>query len=98
MNKLPVLACLVIVASASHAQTPAVARDAAASCRTCHTQSLAGAGAIPALDALPRDVIVARMLEFRAGGRAGTVMPQLARGYTDAQVEMIATALSTTPR
>jgi cytochrome c553 len=30
------------------------------------------------------------MREFKSGDRKGTLMPQLARGYTDAQIDAIA--------
>ena len=34
--------------------------------------------------------IARTMRAFRSGERAGTVMPQLARGYTDADIDTIA--------
>ena len=37
-----------------------------------------------------KDEIVRKMQEFKAGTKPGTVMPQLAKGYTDAQIELAA--------
>jgi cytochrome c553 len=34
--------------------------------------------------------LLAKLKAFKSDARAGTVMPQLARGYTDAQLEQAA--------
>ncbi|MDQ6618762.1 MAG: hypothetical protein M3Z31_03545 [Pseudomonadota bacterium] len=64
--------------------TDAHVRSLAATCRTCH------AAALPPLDGANAAAIQRAMQEFRSGARAGTVMPQLARGYTDAESAAIA--------
>ena len=43
------------------------------------TESLAGAGDV-----------ARKMRDFKSGAKPGTVMPQLAKGYTDDQIELIA--------
>jgi len=68
------------------------ARNRAASCMTCH-----GAGPMPALSGRPQAEIVAAMRAFRDGSRESTVMQQIARGYTDAQVVAIAAWLAAEP-
>jgi cytochrome subunit of sulfide dehydrogenase len=60
----------------AQATAPDSGRAVAATCASCHA-SLAGR---------PREEIVARLREFKSGARAGTVMPQFARGYTDEQI------------
>jgi cytochrome c553 len=45
---------------------------------------------MPSLAGQDAAVIVQRMKEFRDGRRAATVMQQLAKGYTDAQIEAAA--------
>ncbi len=73
---------------------PNAARDLAANCANCHgTQGRATAG-MPVLAGRPRAEIARAMQDFRDGRRAGTLMPQLAKGYTDAQVEAIASYLA----
>jgi cytochrome c553 len=76
--------------AAGQAQDPNLARNLAATCANCHgtngvsqggTESLAGAG---------RDDMIRMMKEYKAGTRPGTIMPQLAKGYTDAQIELVA--------
>jgi cytochrome c553 len=39
---------------------------------------------------MPREKVVAAMKAFRSGARPATVMHQLARGYTDAQIDRVA--------
>ena len=42
------------------------------------------------LAGLPKDDILTRLRGFRDGSRPSTVMQQIARGYSDAQLELIA--------
>ena len=43
------------------------------------------------LAGMPRDYIAAQMKTFSAGTRPATIMHQLAKGYSDQQIEQIAT-------
>lgn len=70
--------------------TSAHARSLAATCSTCHTRGGARDAAIAPLEGRSAADIVRDMRAFRSGERAGTVMPQLARGYTDADIAAIA--------
>jgi sulfide dehydrogenase cytochrome subunit len=65
-------------------------RDVAANCANCHGTDGRSRGASPSLAGQDAAVIVQRMKEFRDGRRAATVMQQLAKGYTDAQIEAAA--------
>jgi cytochrome subunit of sulfide dehydrogenase len=65
-------------------------RDVAANCANCHGTDGRSRGATPSLAGQDATVIVQRMKEFRDGRRAATVMQQLAKGYTDAQIEAAA--------
>lgn len=82
------LSCLppLVVATAASAQAPDP-RALAAGCASCHRP---GASTIPSLRGRPRDELLAALRGFRDGSRNGTVMPQLARGYTEAQLDAIA--------
>lgn len=68
------------------------ARQQAASCAGCHgPDGRAPAGSpIPGLAGRPQAEMVEQMLAFKTGKRAGTVMPQLARGYSDTEIVAIA--------
>ena len=68
------------------------ARNLAAGCAICHgTGGHAVTKDLTTLAGLPRDHIATQMRAFRDGKRPATVMHQIAKGYTDAQIEAIAT-------
>lgn len=66
-----------------------------ASCAACHGTNGAGAGnTLPVLAGQPKDALVASMRAFKGGARPATIMHQISKGYTDAQIEQIAVYLS----
>jgi cytochrome c553 len=79
-------------ASASvHAQQGGDARSLAATCFTCHgTDGRSAGGVPPGLAGRSRDELLQQMREFRADKRPATIMHQHAKGYSDAQLELIA--------
>jgi len=66
------------------------ARNLAAACASCHAARDTSAGGLPVLTGKPRAYLSQTMKDFRDGRRSGTLMPQLARGYDDRQIEAIA--------
>jgi cytochrome subunit of sulfide dehydrogenase len=64
----------------------------AATCANCHgTMGKAVDGAsVPGLAGMPASYIAEQMKAFKAGTRPATVMHQLAKGYSDAQIDAIA--------
>ena len=70
--------------------TDHLGRDIAANCANCHGTDGRSRGATPSLAGQDAAVFVQRMKEFRGGRRAATVMQQLAKGYTEAQIEAAA--------
>jgi sulfide dehydrogenase cytochrome subunit len=91
---------LVAFALAAAATAPAFAQDKqalyvaglAANCAACHgTNGNAAPGtAAGALAGQSKDYITAQMKAFKAGTRPATIMHQLAKGYSDAQIEQLA--------
>ncbi|NJS35887.1 MAG: c-type cytochrome [Brachymonas sp.] len=77
---------------AQNAQTLNI-RSLAATCANCHgTNGKAVEGsAVVTLAGMPKDYIVAQMKAFKTGTRPATIMHQLSKGYSDAQIEQIAT-------
>ena len=67
-------------------------RSLAATCAACHgTDGRAAEGeAMPGLAGLARERIAAELRAFREGSRPGTVMPQIAKGYSDQQIDALA--------
>lgn len=89
-----VAAGLLVLTWAAQAQSVDAlqVRSLAASCAACHgTEGRAQSGMVT-LAGLPKEVIVQKMLDFKAGRLpAATVMHQLAKGYTDAEINAVAT-------
>lgn len=66
-----------------------------ANCAACHGTSGAGNGStLPVLAGQSKDALVASMQAFKDGTRPATIMHQIAKGYSDAQIEEIAVFLS----
>ena len=80
--------------AAAYGQSSAMlhTRALAATCASCHgTDGKAVQGeAMVQLAGLPRETIVAQMQAFRDGKRPATVMHQIAKGYSNEQIESIA--------
>lgn len=87
-----VLASLSLGTTAAPAQTvdPNRARSIAATCANCHGTNGVSQGGIASLAGMPKEDLMRAMHEFKAGTKPGTIMPQLAKGYTDAQIELAA--------
>jgi sulfide dehydrogenase cytochrome subunit len=90
------LAALAIVATlpvAAQNQDALYVKSLAATCANCHgTDGRSAAGStVPPLAGMSRDHLVTQLKAFKAGTRPATIMHQLSKGYTDAQIEQIAT-------
>jgi cytochrome subunit of sulfide dehydrogenase len=95
-SKASVLAVAVLIAAIA----PALAQDSAAlrtkalaaTCANCHgTDGRAVDGAaVPGLAGMPASYLVDQLKTFKAGTRPATVMHQLAKGFSDAQIDQLA--------
>ena len=92
--KLVWLTTALLMAGPALAQdvTALRARSLAATCAQCHgTDGRAPPGsAMATLAGTPAAYMTEQMKAFKAGTRPGTVMPQLAKGYSDAQIAQLA--------
>ena len=111
MKYLWTLAAIAAAAGAVHAQqaaprfappnlTPEGVRALAATCAPCH-----GPGGRPAagssasgLAGRPAAEIEQAMAGYRAGDKPGTVMPQIAKGFGDAETAALASYFAQAPR
>lgn len=88
-NVLPAINALIALAVVSATAAGEDARGLAAGCAGCHgTNGHASAG-MPVLAGHARGMLGQRMRAFRDGRAVGTVMPQLAKGYTDAEIDAL---------
>jgi len=92
--RLVIALAAALAADVAGAAPPNVGRDIAANCANCHGTDGRSRGAIPNLAGQDKATIVERVREFRDGRRPSTVMQQLAKGYTDTQIEAAAAYLA----
>ena len=94
LNPLPAALLLALAALPVAAQDVAALRQQAlaATCANCHgTQGRAVDGAaVPGLAGMPAAYMVDQLKTFKAGTRPATVMHQLAKGYSDSQIDQLA--------
>jgi cytochrome c553 len=85
-------ACYFSTAYAQPAADALYQRATAATCANCHgTEGRTTEGsAIPALAGMPKEYMVLQMKAFKEGTRPATVMHQLTKGLTDAQINSVA--------
>lgn len=79
-------------AQANAPQEALYAKGLAASCASCHGtggQAVAGS-ANAALAGMDKDYMVTQMKAFKSGARPATLMHQIAKGYSDAQIDSLA--------
>jgi len=93
---------LAMLAPAAPAQDASALhiRALAATCAQCHgTDGRAiEASALPGLAGLPAAYVVEQMKAFKNGTRTATVMHQLAKGYSDAQIDQLAAWFAAQPK
>lgn len=91
MFPLGAIALMTLMTSPpASAQDSAQARLLAANCANCHGTDGRSQGGMPALAGLQKDYFIQQMQDFKSGKRVATIMHQLSRGYTDAEIETLA--------
>ena len=86
-------ACLLASASAAHAADPNLGRNLAATCANCHGtngNAVKGAG-LDSLAGVPKEKTLQKLSEFKSGDKPASIMHQISKGYTDEQMDQIAT-------
>jgi cytochrome c553 len=90
--RILLVALATLAAGSAVAQTadPNLARNIAAGCSNCHGTNGVSAGAMPSLAGQAKADLVRKMQDFKSGKAPSTIMAQLAKGYTDEQIDLIA--------
>jgi sulfide dehydrogenase cytochrome subunit len=74
----------------AQSSSPTLARELAATCANCHGTNGVSVGEVGSLAGRPKDELVRKMQAFKTGATPASIMPQLAKGYTDEQIELVA--------
>ncbi len=84
--------CLLATAGVSHAADPNLGRNLAATCANCHGtngNAVKGSG-IDALAGMEKAKILQKLSEFKSGDKPASIMHQISKGYSEAQLDLIA--------
>lgn len=85
------LVCAAVFAAAPViAQAQEAGRDLAASCAMCHGTNGRSVSGYEPLAGMAKADLVRKLNEFRSGAKPATVMHQIAKGYSDPQIDQIA--------
>jgi cytochrome subunit of sulfide dehydrogenase len=87
---LGAMTALLAAAPVAQAQDTQLARNLAATCANCHGTNGSALGDMKPLAGMSADKIVAAIADYKSGAQPATVMHQIAKGYTDEQIRLIA--------
>jgi cytochrome subunit of sulfide dehydrogenase len=92
MNPWMIAATLALAAgpSVALAQDAHLARNLAATCANCHGTNGQAVGDMKPLAGLSAQKIVAMVADYKSGNQPATIMHQIAKGYTDEQIKLVA--------
>ena len=92
MNPWILAAALALVAgpSLAVAQDAHLARNLAATCANCHGTNGNAVGDMKPLAGVSAEKIVALVADYRSGNQPATIMHQIAKCYTEAQIRLVA--------
>jgi cytochrome c553 len=96
MTLKPMLIALLVTASAmatmaDAAPTISAGARLAATCAACHgTNGDTHGSTLPRLAGQPQQALSASLHAFKTGQRTSTIMTQIAKGYTDEQLDLLA--------
>ena len=78
------------VATTAFGQDANAGRNLAATCANCHGTNGQARGDMKPLAGMSADKIVALFTDYRSGAQPSSIMGQISKGYTDAQIKLVA--------
>lgn len=87
---------LIVALFAPSAEAATLGEMLSTACWSCHGPRGASPGAIPSLAGRDARSVAADMTAFRLGQKPGTVMPIIARGFDETELDAIAAAIAAT--
>lgn len=91
------LMLLTLAVPAAQAQSAQLGRNLAATCANCHGTDGYARGDSKPLAGVAAEKITAAIADYRSGAQPATVMHQIAKGYTDEQIKLIAAYFAAQP-
>src|SRR5438128_6170475 len=87
-------ALAVSAVTAAFAQDATQIRLLASNCANCHGTDGRSQGGMPGLIGEPKAKLVELLQDFKTGRKPATIMHQISKGYTDAEIDALATYFS----
>ncbi|MCC7068418.1 MAG: c-type cytochrome [Burkholderiales bacterium] len=97
-----IASALLLTAAQAQTAQPGVskylARNLAAQCANCHGTNGRSVAEVPSLAGQAATVLINKMQDYKDGKQPSTIMQQLAKGYTDEQIALMADYFSKQPK
>lgn len=91
MRSMLIAAAAVALLPQAASADDVTARSIAATCAGCHgTAGHSVTKAVEPLAGRPKEKVIELMQAFKTGKKPATIMQQIAKGYTDQQIELVA--------
>ena len=74
-----------------------LARNLAATCANCHGTNGQARGDMRPLAGVSAERIMAALADYKSGAQPATIMHQIAKGYTDEQIRLVAAYFAAQP-
>jgi cytochrome c553 len=81
---------LLAASNPASAQDASLARSLAATCANCHGTDGRARGEMVPLAGRPAEQLLTMLSAYRSGALPATIMHQIAKGYTETQLQLIA--------
>ena len=95
-SRLALLILPMLVATAAQAQTT-LGRNLAATCANCHGTNGHAKGEMKPLAGMAAEKLIAMVNDFKNGNQPASIMHQIAKGYTDEQIKLVAAYFAAQP-
>jgi sulfide dehydrogenase cytochrome subunit len=97
MKPWMIVAVLAAGPMGAQAQDATLARNLAATCANCHGTTGNARGDMKLLAGMSADKIIALVADFKSGAQPATIMHQIAKGYSDEQIRLVAAYFAAQP-
>jgi cytochrome subunit of sulfide dehydrogenase len=95
--KMAALVAAACAPLAVQAQDAHLARNLAATCANCHGTNGQALGDMKPLAGQSAEKIIAAIADYKSGAQPATIMHQIAKGYTDEQIKLVAAYFAAQP-